>query len=386
MVLVLLAIMTVPSVTAGGPVVYKPGVTPGMTAKWGLNDYYDASYLSMKVLNVSGSVITTNVVVTEPNNTQVSKTIGLSVTNLSVALVPIVNKITAKITSWNGNNGIITVTSTGFVNGTGTVQVIPGGVNDTTTLTSGSSEISISAYIPNVNSNNIGINGVIYYKSCLFTSVVHSTLSATSCSAVPLVNEFGELPLALNSNTTLKTNVVSNIPVLDFKIGPISLPPIFISGNLSNKEQLALNVPISVYGAGVNDLFGYVRNIVGVSFSTPEGVINARWDQQTGLLVSYADNENVITSLSLVSTNAFNGSKQSPYAYLIIARADMLSAVIGAYAGYFWSVVSLYVLGFCLTVGWDAVAEKHQKTAIRAVIVISGIAAGLFILMLGGVL
>ncbi len=385
MILVLLVVIMVPSVTAASPVVYSPGVTPGMTAKWGLNDYYDASYLSMKVLNVSGSVITANVVVTEPNNTQVSKTIGLSVTNLSVALVPVVNTITAKITAWNGNNGVITVTSTGFVNGTGAVQVIPGGVNDTTTLTSGSSEISISAYIPNVNSNDIGINGVIYYRSCFFTSVP-SPLSEARCSVVPLVNEFGDLPLALNSNTTLKTNVVSNIPVLDFKVGPLSLPPMFISGNLSNKEQLALNVPISVYSAGVNDLFGYVRNIVGVSFSTPEGVINARWDQQTGLLVSYADNENVITSLSLVSTNAFNGSKQSPYAYLIIARADMMSVVVGAYAGYFWSSVSLYILGFCLMIGWDTTAERDQKTASRVVIVICGIAAAVFILMLGGVI
>lgn len=375
----------IPVIYANGAVVYTPGVTPGMSAKWELNDYYDASYLAMNVLNVSNSLVTAKITVTEVNNTQISKIVGLSVSNLSVVMVPIVNTITAKVVAWNGNNGEIRVQSAGFVNGTGTVQVIAGGTNNTTVLTSGSSEVDVTTYAPGINTNNIGINGIIKYRSCPSALAVLQT-NENRCLTVTLSNESGVFPLRLNSNTTINTRVTSSIPVLDFNVGPISLPPILISGNLSNKDQLSLNVPVSVSNNGVGIFFGHVRNLLAVSFPTPEGTISGQWDQQTGLMTSYVVNENAITSISLVSTNAFNGEKTTIQTEFVIAESGVWSVIGGMYAGYFWSCVITYVIGFAMMTWWDASINLKRKNLVRfAIIVIGGISI-IGTLIIGGVI
>ena len=381
----LISTALISAAAASRPVVYTPGVTPGTTAKWELNDYYDASYLQMTVLNVSTAVVTTKITVTEANNTQVSGVVGLSVSNLSVAMVPVVDTITAKITTWNGNNGEMQVKSTGFVNSTGVIQIIAGNTNAQTALASGQSGVIVTTYIPSVNTNDIGINSVIYYRSCTpnFPSVPTDEIH---CSNITLSSKAGMFPLALDANTTLTADVISNIPVLSYKIGPISLPPILISGNLSGMDQLALNVPISVSNAVVSVIFGHVRNIIGVTFPTPEGTITGKWDQQTGLLTSYVDDETAVSSLTLVSTNAFNGAKASLYADVILAWTDIWYVIGGAGAGYFWAGVAIYVIGFVMMTSWDATVTLRQKTILRIIIVVMGAVLIMGAFLMGGVI
>jgi hypothetical protein len=103
-------------------------------------------------------------------------------------------------------------------------------------------------------------------------------------------------------------------------------------------------------------------------------------------MTSYVVNENAITSISLVSTNAFNGEKTTIQTEFVIAESGVWSVIGGMYAGYFWSCVITYVIGFAMMTWWDASINLKRKNLVRfAIIVIGGISI-IGTLIIGGVI
>jgi hypothetical protein len=340
----LLVLLSLSVVYPAFATIYTTTLKPGDMATWSLQHFDNASQISMDVLAVNGSMVTASLTLVPETGGQVVKTVIFDVSGQ--AQVTPAENVVLKVVNDTNDMTALSVSSSGLFNTTAVESlnksdIAVGGAYFT--LQKNEYELQTNVY---QNGLATGQQSVYSVTVTLLQTACSREGSQNGCNTVVLGTQSGELSNAVGSQTTLSMLSSTGLGVYAFGI---SIPPLVIAASLKVGDQITPTAMVSVAQSnGV--VLGAYRQLVTADVGSPSLSESFTWDDNTGVLVAYAESGSTHKQMQLVSTNLWSPTPNNVNVVLAGIASTIASATVGSLSIFTWSGAGAY---FYLYIGLD---------------------------------